>query len=31
MPEATRIPFITGHQLILVSVVLNRTKALRIV
>ena len=31
MPEATRIPFITGHQIILVSVVLNRTKAFRFI
>ncbi len=31
MPEATRIPFITGRQLILVSVVLNRTKAFRFI
>ena len=31
MPAATRIPFITGHQLVLVSVVLNRTKAFRFI
>jgi clan AA aspartic protease (TIGR02281 family) len=31
MPDATRIPFITGHQLVLVSVVLNGTKAFRFI
>lgn len=31
MPAATRIPFISGYQLILVSVILNRTKAFRFV
>ena len=31
MPEATRIPFITAHQLILVPVVLNRTHVFRFI
>lgn len=31
MSDATSISFITGHQLILVSVVLNRTKAFRFI
>jgi len=31
MPDATRIPFIPGHLLVLVSVVLNRTKAFRFI
>ena len=31
MPSATRIPFIQGHQLILVPVLLNRTKAFRFI
>jgi hypothetical protein len=31
MSDATRIPFITGLQLILVSIVLNRTKAFRFI
>ena len=31
MPDATRIPFITGHFLILVPVILNRTKAFRFI
>jgi clan AA aspartic protease (TIGR02281 family) len=31
MPDATRIPFITGYQLVLVSVVLNGTKAFRFI
>jgi len=31
MPSATRIPFISGHQLVLIPVVLNRTKAFRFV
>lgn len=31
MPSATRIPFITGRQLVLVPVVLNRTKAFRFI
>jgi clan AA aspartic protease (TIGR02281 family) len=31
MPSATRIPFISGHQLVLVPVVLNRTKAFRFI
>ncbi|HSE89030.1 MAG TPA: retropepsin-like aspartic protease [Candidatus Binatia bacterium] len=31
MPSATRIPFISGHQLVLIPVVLNRTKAFRFI
>ena len=31
MASATRIPFISGHQLVLVPVVLNRTKAFRFI
>lgn len=31
MPETTRVPFITEHQLILVPVVLNHTKAFRFI
>ncbi|MGH7774619.1 MAG: retropepsin-like aspartic protease family protein [Candidatus Binatia bacterium] len=31
MPDATRIPFITGHLLVLVSVVINRTKVFRFI
>ena len=31
MPEASRIPFISSHQLVLVSVIINRTKVFRFV
>ncbi len=31
MPSATRIPFISGHQPVLVPVVINRTKAFRFI
>ena len=31
MAEATRIPFIVGHKLVVVSVVLNRTRAFRFI
>ena len=31
MPSATRIPFIPGHQLVLVPVLLNRTRAFRFI
>lgn len=31
MPEATRISFISGHQLVVVSAVINRTKVFRFI
>ena len=31
MASATRIPFISGHQLVLVPVIINRTKAFRFI
>jgi clan AA aspartic protease (TIGR02281 family) len=31
MPSANRIPFLPGHQLVLVPVLLNRTKAFRFI